>query len=37
MKMKDAVMHLEEISPNSMNSEAGDVSFESKNIEQEYD
>lgn len=36
-KMQEAVLHLEEISPNSMHSEAGDVSFESKGIEQEYD
>ena len=31
------MIHLEEISPHSIHSEAGDVSFESKNIEQEYD
>lgn len=37
-KPKDPVMHLEEVSPNScLCSEVGDVSFESKGIEQEYD
>jgi len=33
----EAVFQLEEISPNSIHSEAGDVSFESKGIEQEFD
>lgn len=37
LSKNDPILFLEEISPHSLCSEAGDVSFESKGIEQDYD